>query len=75
MHAKQTLILTPAHGHTYRTDAEVLNGWHTGHEFKALDGPLCDHRAIDGMLHHMRKNVVFWNSATQRIVPLVSHID
>ena len=74
MHAIRTLILTPAHGHTYRTDAEVLDDWHNGQPFVALDGPLCSHQDTDGILHHMQKNIAFWNQSTRNIVPLVSCI-
>mgnify|MGYP000344833981 CR=1 FL=1 len=56
------LVLVPAYGRTYKTEAAVLKDWNSGLDFKIARGPYVSIRDIKILREEYLEVLIFWST-------------
>jgi len=56
------LVLIPAYGRTYKTEAAVLKDWNSGLDFKIARGPYTSIRDIEMLKEEYLEVLIFWDT-------------
>lgn len=61
MSNKQALILIPAYGRKYNTEADVMHDWISGKDFKISGGPYCSIRDLAAIAMDFSAANIVWS--------------
>lgn len=64
------MVLTPAYGRVYATEAEMLKDWQGGKDFRIMPvGPYCSVRDL-AALQHNSSSITLWDGNTDVTITL-----